>query len=230
MTTVQRPTAAPVAPVVTTAPAEAADFTARLHLRHLPDGFFPSLGVPFLRAFHESFQASPHGIALVAWLDGRPVGMLVGTMRNRAHYRWVARHRGRRLAVVGALSLLTRPALAAHFNRTRAGRYVRALRRYAGRRLGSAADGGSSRGAADAVAVLTHVAVSDDARGHGAGRALVEAFAAAAARAGTGRAELVTDAANEGNHAFYRALGWHEVDVHGDGDGDCVLRFARDLG
>lgn len=203
-------------------------FSAQLHRLLLPESFFVALGPRFVAAYHESFRSSPHGVALIAWLGSGPVGMLVGTTGNQAHYRWVARHRGLRLAGVGILALLARPALAVHFARTRGGRYLRAILRYALRGRSStpgadpSADGGQT-------AVLTHVAVDEAARGHGLGRALVDTFVAEAAAGGAERGELVTDADNHDNHAFYRHCGWTAVDQHPDRDGQHKLRFARRL-
>jgi len=88
---------------------------ARLHAALLPHGFFVSLGLRYLRAYYGTFLASPHAIGLAADLEGQPVGVLVGTSRNAAHYRWVIRHRGLRLAVLGASAMLVRPAVAAWF-------------------------------------------------------------------------------------------------------------------
>jgi len=138
---------------------------ARLHAALLPHGFFVSLGLRYLRAYYGTFLASPHAIGLVADLEGRPVGVLVGTSANAAHYRWVIRHRGLRLACLGASAMLVRPAVAAWFLRTR-------LRRY-GRRVLLVVLGRARRGGRPALtdtagsdtAVLTHVMVADQARG-----------------------------------------------------------------
>jgi ribosomal protein S18 acetylase RimI-like enzyme len=227
MATIERPPTRSVAP----AGPGAEEYSAQLHRVALPGSFFVALGPRFLACYHESFRASPHGVALTAWLDGRPVGMLVGTTGNRAHYRWVARHRGLRLTGIGVLALIRRPALLRHFLRTRAGRYVRAIGRYALRRAsrtpGEApeVDGGSPAGRK--IAVLTHVAVDDAARGHGLGRELVDAFVAEAAAAGASRAELVTDADNHDNHALYRHLGWTKIEERNGRDGDRKARFVR---
>jgi ribosomal protein S18 acetylase RimI-like enzyme len=236
MTTLDRSVRPPV--VLAPATREATEFSARLHERALPDGFFVALGHRFLRAYHESFLASPHGIALLAWSDGRPVGFLVGTTANRLHYRWVARHRGLRLGLALLAGLLVRPHLLRPFLRTRAGRYVRALGRYLRRRAG--VQGGAGSGASSPTprrrerrpartAVLTHVAVTDEARGRGAGSALVRAFAEEATRDGAPEAQLVTDADSDANHAFYRRRGWTHREDRRDHDGRGVSCFALDL-
>jgi len=138
---------------------------ARLHAALPPHGFFAFLGLRYLRAYYGTFLASPHAIGLAADLEGQPVGVLVGTSANAAHYHWVIRHRGLRLAILAASAMLLRPAVAAWFLRTR-------LRRY-GRRVLPVVLGHARRGGGPAptdtaggdTAVLTHVMVADQARG-----------------------------------------------------------------
>jgi len=202
---------------------------ARLHAALLPHGFFVSLGLRYLRAYYGTFLASPHAIGLVADLEGQPVGVLVGTSRNAAHYRWVIRHRGLRLAVLGASAMLVRPAVAAWFVRTR-------LRRY-GRRVLLVVLGRARRGGRPALtdtagsdtAVLTHVMVADQARGRGAGAALVERFAAAAKAAGARTAMLVTFAGEDGAASFYKRLGWEHLEDRRGRDGQELSVFSRRL-
>jgi GNAT superfamily N-acetyltransferase len=227
MATIEHPRTDAAASVVRARPGAEA-YSAQLHRTALPDGFFVALGPRFLATYHETFRASPHGVALTAWLDARPVGFLVGTSANRAHYRWVARHRGLRLAVSGLLALLVRPRLAAHFARTRARPYARKLARFATRRAGQT-PGTAPTPARGQTAVLTHVAVEGAARGHGLGRALVETFVTEAQVDGAERAELVTDADNHDNHAFYRRCGWAPVEDRRNRDGARKTRFALTL-
>jgi ribosomal protein S18 acetylase RimI-like enzyme len=113
--------------------------TARLHHEYLPDGFFARLGRQFLRGYHGSFLRSPHAVALVVTdADGEaPAGFLVGTLRNRQHYRWVLRNCGPRLTLRFVAALSARPRLAWLFLRTRVGRYVRWVGRYPLQRWGA---------------------------------------------------------------------------------------------
>jgi GNAT superfamily N-acetyltransferase len=202
---------------------------ARLHAALLPHGFFAFLGLRYLRAYYGTFLASPHAIGLVADLEGRPAGILVGTSRNAAHYRWVIRHRGLRLACLGASAMLVRPAVAGWFLRTR-------LRRY-GRRvllvlLARARRGGNPAPADAAVgdpAVLTHLMVEDQARGRGAGAALVDRFTAAASAAGAPTAMLVTLAGDDGAGSFYKRLGWEHLEDRPSRDGHELSVFSKRL-
>lgn len=203
--------------------------SADLHVRLLRTGTFPSLGVGFLRAYHRSSLASPHGIALMADVDGVPVGFLLGASPNRTHLRWVLRHRGIVLAVRGLLALLTRPGLACWFIRARLRRYVRGVLRLL---APSGSVTSSTAVAADPapVAVLAHIAVEDSGRGSGAGRLLVAAFGAQATRHGATAAHVVTLAGSAGAGAFYARLGWDHVGDHASLDGENASEYRLNLG
>lgn len=193
------------------------EFAADLHARALPHGFFPRLGRRYLAVYYESFFASPHGVAFIATAaaDARPVGVLAGTLRNRAHYDWVAHHRHRRLAVAGLRALLVRPRTSADFVRTRARRYLSAFWRRRHADVGA----GGVESEPDEVAVLTHVCVEAGTRGSGAGAALVDAFVAAARADDATEARLVTRHGPSGATGFYEKLGWRRIgarSVHED--------------
>lgn len=189
-------------------------FAAELHCALLPTGLFPRLGTRFLRCYHASFGRSHDAVALVAMVDGRPVGLLAGTTDDRAHYHWVVRHEAWRLAILGATALAWRPRVLAHFARTRVRRYLSGLVRL-GRR--SAAPGGSS-GGGERVGNLAHIAVAPEHQGDGVGAALVDAYVRAAIAAGTTVLRVVT--AREGPDVadFYRRLGWEQAGVTVDLD------------
>lgn len=152
------------------AQGEDLDFCTALHARTLDHGFFVALGPRFLRSYNASFIDSPHAVALIVTLEGRPVGALTGVLRAGAHRRWMVRHRGLRLAggVTGAL--LTRPGPAIRFIRSRTKRYARSwwLHRGNAPELGSMGE--------EPVAVLSHIAVLPGVRGAGVGTQLVDAF------------------------------------------------------
>ena len=191
-----------------------------LHRSRLPGGFFVRLGPSYLRAYHRTFLGGSHGVALVADADGI-VGFVTGTSDAQRHRHDVLRRHGVPLALIGALSLLVRPALGWEFVRTRLGRYARAITRGM-RRRGELRVAEPSTGA---VAVLAHIAVDSDAAGTGIGRALVAAFVEAVAAAGAERVELVTRSDEEGATGFYTRLGWR----HTGSSGNDFERFALDL-
>jgi ribosomal protein S18 acetylase RimI-like enzyme len=201
---------------------------ARLHANLLPHGFFPRLGQRFLRAYYRTFLSSPHGIGLVACLAGQPVGVLVGTAHNAAHYRWVIQHHGVSLAWLGGLAMLVRPTVAGWFVRTRLRRYARRLLRLPLRPVPTRRDGGAGDPPGD-PAVLTHVMVTADAQRQGVGAALVDRFAVAARTAGASRAMLVTFAGQAGAGSFYKRLGWEHLEDRRGRDGWQLSVFARPL-
>ena len=196
-------------------------FAAALHEAALPHGFFGRLGTGFLSAYHESFLASPHAVAYVAETrDGR-VGFLVGTFGP--HNAWVVRNRWMKLAIRGALALLSRPSELVFFLRTRTLSYVQRL-------LKARAGGTATRPHRTAPpAVLTHVAVAPAARGLGVGEALVEAFLDAARKTGATEACLVTLAGPDGAGRFYQRLGWDLHEVRQDRDGRPIEHYCRRL-
>lgn len=218
------------ASVVVVRPATRADLprTAAWQVRHLPHGFFPSLGARFVGCWHATHLGARHGVALVAELDAGDdrvaVGFLVGATDQVAHVRDVVeRHRGT-LALAAALALLRRPRTAVRFARTR-------LRPYARRLLGRPGETAEpGPGAADGpVAVVAAVVVAPAARGAGVGEALVATFLDAARCAGTEVAELVTRA-DGGAARFYERLGWERVRERTDRDGVVVLTYRLPLG
>jgi ribosomal protein S18 acetylase RimI-like enzyme len=200
---------------------------AEIHARELPHGYFAHLGRRFLRAYHRTFVTSPHAVAMVATLEDRVAGFLVGTLRTRAHWGHVLRRQGWRLLVAALEGLVRHPSTVLPLLRHRLRRYVRALARYTG--LGGS-DGEERRdprrrGGQRTVAVLTHVAVLPAARGHGLGAGLVEAFLEAVRQAGVREVRLVTLAGDEGASAFYERLGWERLGLRNGSDGHQVVEF-----
>ena len=196
------------------------DFCTVLHAETLRHGFFAELGNPFLRAYLETFVSSPHGVALLLTARDAPVGMVVGILRVRAHVRWVLRHRGLRLALLGVMALAVRPRLALRFARTRIARYRRAWRQRNAAALPEHAG---------QPAVLSHVAVAPGAQRSGLGAELVRAFVDVARAAGSGRVVLTTLAGEAGAAGFYRRQGWIERGPHRDFDGQAALGFSLPL-
>lgn len=197
-------------------------FCSELHTRVLPHGFFATLGSRFLGVYYRSFADSPHAVALIATVDGYPVGFLVGSSRARAHRQWVLRHCGFRLAVAGAVALLAHPRAAIRFARTRISQYRRRL-------LARGGDAGGGAGPVRDVAVLNHVAVLPGTRGVGAGRALVAAFESEARAGGAQTAYLTTLASEEGAGAFYEVLSWEPGPVRPTADGTRMQEWSKPL-
>ena len=190
---------------------------AALHASELPDGFFAELGPRFLSRYLATFLDAPGTVALaVDGPDGTLAGFLVGSTRD-GHHRAALRRHGRSLALAGALALLARPGLAWRFLRTRAGRYVRALRR--------TPSSVTAAPAAGRTAVLLHVAVAPEQRGLGLGAALVRGLEQAARRDGCDRAVLVSF----GDKPFYERLGWERGPARRNAVGQDVVTYRRTL-
>lgn len=205
---------------------------ARIHRAELPHGFFPELGVRFLRAYHRSFLDSPYAVSSVATLGDEAVGFLAGTVDQHAHQDWILRHHGLRLAMWGVIGLLSHPRTLWWFLRTRVGRYLRTMLRAARRRAESSTPpaplrGMESNGTHDTpegpISVLTHVAVAPSARGKGLGARLTNDFTATAHKRGSRDVRLVTTA-DGGAAAFYEALQWQRMDAR-DRDGTQMLEY-----
>ena len=197
---------------------------ACVHLAQLPHGFFARLGARYLRAYHRTFVDSPYAVALLAEYDGRRIGFVVGPIDAGAHQRFAIRRRGVRLAIAGAIALVTRPPLIGEFFRTRGIRYVRSLARALTRRR-VAAHPAASGGRVPETAVLSHVAVEAGHQRHGAGSLLVRRFVDSTRAAGARRIELVTLADDRGAAGFYHRLGWRQVD-ESQRDGVTFARFV----
>lgn len=200
-------------------------FAAALHRAALSDAFFVRLGPAFLRAYYRTFATSPASVGLIAELEGTPVGFIVGTIDEGAHYRHVTRTGGR-LAVMGIISLIWHPTLARQFMRTRARRYVQGFVRLAWGRTSSAED----HGKATRHGVLAHLAVDPDRRHLRAGTELVNAFVRTASAQGTSRLQLTVAAENDPAASFYERLGWTFQGERYDLDGRMWQVRRLDLG
>ena len=205
----------------------AADTTeaARLHLAHLPHGFFPKLGARFLRRYYRTFLASPHAVALATGTPGAPAGVLVGILRPRPHLEWVVRHHGPRLGLAGMAALLVRPRLLGGFIRRRLPRYLKALRSVLrSRRRGSE---GASAPPGQAAGVLSHIVVAPSTQRGGSGVLLVEAFLAEARRAGLERVRATTLGGPGGATGFYERTGWQRQSETRNWDGETIVLYER---
>lgn len=200
--------------------------TAEIHRLRLPHGFFAELGRHFLAVYHRSFIDSPHAVAVVASIDGRVAGFLVGTIRTAEHYREVVHHHGLQLALHAAAGLLRHPRALAHLVRYRLRRYARAVARYA-RGTDGEPDRDGPRPRPRGVAVLTHVAVLPGASGHGLGAELVEHFVQAVREAGVAEIRLVTLTGADGAAGFYDRLGFRRLRERTSADGHRVVEFRR---
>ncbi|WP_241485130.1 GNAT family N-acetyltransferase [Nocardiopsis potens] len=192
----------------------------RLHRANLPSGFFVELGDRFLARYYRTFLTSPAAVALVAEVDGRPAGFLVGSTDEAVHRRHVMHFSRWDLARAGVTSLLVRPGLTVRFMRTRARRYLRGMRR-----TGAAA----ARAEQGRSGALSHIAVDAAVRRGGVGAALVTGFTGIARVHGVEWLHLYTGRGNEAAQRFYRRLGWEPQPVQYDIDGEPWVPFLLRL-
>jgi GNAT superfamily N-acetyltransferase len=228
--------------------------TARLHRRLLPNGLFPRLGQRFVRRWHATFLDTPSATGLTVVHQGEVVAFVLATLDQRLYLNHVLRRHRWPLMWRGALGLLVRPAVLAHFVRTRLRAYARHLVPGA-RRLSTAAGSdptpGPTRSGATApratqaagdadrrvrVAVVHAVVTSEQARGRGCARALLDTVVAAARRARADHVALVTDVPDPatgqpvtGAAAMYEALGWDRVAVRRHRDGRWIAEYRLPL-
>lgn len=207
--------------------SEDLSFAASLHARSLPHGLFPRLGEAFLRQYYSTFVRSPWAVGFVAELDGRAVGVVVGTTDDGSHYRFVARRCFSRLAASAVASLATRPGVTLWFLRTRVRRYARGFARLVRRRHPGIIPT-TGAGLPRRQGVLSHLVVEENHRGVGAGRELVTAFVHWAESRGTSHLRLVTDA-TDGAAEFYRQLGWVCAGRRAGLDGAAWTEFRLEL-
>lgn len=202
-----------------------ANAVAELHAKCLPHGFFPDLGLAFLREYYRGYALSPYAVALVADRAGEPVGMAVGPLSTPDHHRWLLRGRGWRLAALVGAGLL-RPRAARRFIRTRLHRYLRGLaqlRRARGGRL--AGDAPDRR----PPAILSYVAVAHGLQRNGIGTRLVDGFTTAAEAAGVESVRLTTRPGADGASGFYSRRGWRQIRTTMDWDDRPTVLMGLDL-
>lgn len=188
------------------------EFAAQLHALELPDSFFASLGLGFLRAYYRMLTASPLAVLLVERTDGVPAGFVVGTTHDGRHYRWLTRSYLWRMLPVALVALVRHPAVMLRFVRTRLPRYLRGVVRLARRN--------APVGVPELqTATLLHLAVAPPFRGSGIGQRLVGEFVAIAAHAGAVTVKTSTRSGSAGAAGFYRSLGWQYTGSTVDVDG-----------
>jgi GNAT superfamily N-acetyltransferase len=193
-------------------------FAADLHATALPPSVLSALGSRWLQAHYQAYVDSPYGIALLAILDGQPVGVLAGTTDNAAHRAWTRRASQRRLVTLGLLAVVRRPQVLARLVRTRGWRLTSRARRRP-----------SHQPTQTPTAVLAYLAVVPPARGLGVGAVLVERFVREAALAGAREAMLVTPAGDTGAGPFFERLGWRYVTNQRNPEGHLVSRYVLAL-
>jgi ribosomal protein S18 acetylase RimI-like enzyme len=172
------------------------ELVARLHADAIGEGFLSSLGRRFLGRLYARIVSSPNAFLAVADdpTGRRVVGFVAGAYDVSALYREFLRRDG-----VSA-SLAAGPRLVRAIPRT-----FETLR-YGLRRNGTPAAPRAGSGSREAE--LLALAVAPEARGQGAGAALVDAFLCTVARGGASTARVVVGSQNHSAIAVYRKCGF----------------------
>ncbi len=217
--------------------------TARLHRRLLPNGLFPRLGPRFLEPWHGTFLDTPAATGLAVVHQGEVVAFVLATLDQRLYLRHTLRRHRWSLMWRGALGMLARPHVLVQFLRTRVRAYARHL---LPTKRGTERTGEGGRTATTPapdrlehrvrVAVVHAVVTSEQARGRGCARALLDTVTEAALRARADHVALVTDIADPatggpatGAAAMYERLGWRREAVRRHRDGRWVAEYRLDL-
>lgn len=188
--------------------------------------FLARLGPGFLSAYHRAWIASPSGLALAAVdADHNIVGVILASLDPASHYRWMLVHAGPKLAIRLAAQSVRKPALARDLIATRAARYASAVWRQLATptHLEAAATSSSRSGE------VTHLMVTPEAQGAGAGAALLAHTERRANAAGLQELVLVTPPGLDSRH-FYEHLGWEATGQVTSRSGEHFIRFTRRLG
>lgn len=211
---------------------------ARLHDRELPHEFLTRFGPGFLSCYYRAFVESPHAVALAANVDGlessglsgrrRLGGVLIGTFDTGAHYSYLVRRHGLRLALSTLRQSVRSPRLAIELLRTRLVRYLRGILRSLGYTARTEKKGAAERDG-ERVGFLAYVAVDNGLRGQGVGRRLFEAYEELAREAGLRRLELVTLPDERGAAPFFESAGWKRKGEITSRSGELYAFFTKTL-
>jgi ribosomal protein S18 acetylase RimI-like enzyme len=180
------------------------DAVVAIHLAAFPNFFLTFLGPGFLRVFYGAVMQD--GIALVATVDDRVAGFIVGMLDSKSFYRRLWRTRFFHVAFTITPVILRHPST---------------LKRVARRGVARAFQPAPG-------AELMSLAVHPREQRHGLGRILVNAFIARVHEDGTDSLWLITDAAdNDAVQTFYETLGFTVRRTFTNAEGRALVEYAR---
>lgn len=179
---------------------------ARLHAEGITEGFLSTLGLRFLSALYAGIIQAPRSGVLVATRGEAVLGFIAFTADIDSCYKWILTRRLLKLAFALLPNLLN-PSI-----------YLRIYEtlRYPTRTVSSA--NGKHAKRKTGRSELLAMAVSDQVRGQGIGKALIAAMARELRRLGAGECWVVTHAIDERSNRFYQGCGFcliHSFQNHG---------------
>lgn len=186
------------------------DKIVELHIEVFPDYFLTHLGSRFLRLFYYQFVNNKNNIAVLAEVDGRPVGFVSGVVKSSDFYQDFYRRHFFMIAItVFARMFLSSVVCAGVFER--AGQIVPALiARFGGSRLGKSNDIRVYNNSLEIKARLLSIGVSPDVRGAGIAEKMVNCFCRLAGYSGAKTVGLTVFSYNSRAINFYNKNGWHK--------------------
>lgn len=164
---------------------------AQLHGAQIHHGLLPLLGVPFMAQMYAGIAGAPHSGIWAAVEGEQLLGFISGSADIAAMYRSLLLTHGLRLAIASGLSLFRLQVLSK----------LPTVLLYPFQKRDV-----PDRSAPEAE--LLSVAVADEAQGRGVGRQLIGTFETALRGWGVTRYRVLTNKAEEGSNAFYRATGF----------------------
>jgi glycosyltransferase involved in cell wall biosynthesis/GNAT superfamily N-acetyltransferase len=182
----------------------------RVHLDAFPGFFLSILGPAFLRNLYAGFCSEVDGIGYVATdANGTTLGVVAGTVQPQGFFKRLLLSHWWKFGLSALPAILRDPSCLP--------RVARALF-YRG-------DAPHNPGA-----LLSTIAVTPDAQGHGVGKALIEAFCTEALLRGASRVYLTTDAVgNDAVNHFYTRQGFTLDGAYQTSEGRAMNRYVREL-
>lgn len=180
-----------------------------VHQAAFKDFFLTFLGPRFLRLLYgEAVKLGE--IALVAEVDGQVLGLVMGSVQPSGFYGKLLRRRLVAFGVAAAPAVLRRPSVA-----------MRVSKALLKPKMAAKPAG---------TATLMSLAVMPAGQGHGAGGALVAAFAAEARRRGALVVDLATDRDNnQGAKKFYLSVGFRLAGELVTAEGRALNEYELDV-
>jgi ribosomal protein S18 acetylase RimI-like enzyme len=179
----------------------------KVHMAAFRAFFLTSLGPAFLEIFYREMISQEKGAGFVCEVNGAIFGFVIGAEDQTLSYRLLLKRQWLAFVIAALPALVKQPMIAP--------RLARALTYTRDRSSGSPAG------------LLMSISVLPEARGHGIGGKLVDAFLAEMRLRGVSGVVLTTDAVdNDAVNAFYRSKGFRILRTFVTPEGRLMNEFA----
>lgn len=205
-------------------------FVTEQHHLCFPTNVIGRLGNTALRRYYRTFIDAPFAVAVVAEVEGRACGFVVGIVGTARHRSWLLRYHSLSLTTAAAVSFAAHPVLAGHLLVRRVVAYVRRATRSRQVRRAPHPEGNAiAVGAVEEVAVLSHIAIAEGDRGLGVGSQLLDIFMTQCRAQTCGKISLATLDGDSGAGDFYEKHGWELLSRRQTIDGRWIRLYDFDL-